>query len=159
MPSAPLIDFEALDLSKVVVPPEQIRDFCQQRGQFEMLDGILHFDLEAKCVVGFKDIRADDWWADGHIPGRPIFPGALQCEGAAQLCTYDFMHRRKDLAGAFVGFAGMNKTRFRGIVEPPCRLIWVGEVRNVRRTMFTYYAQGFVDRKLVFETEIMGVVV
>ena len=49
--------------------------------------------------------------------------------------------------------------RFRGVVEPPCRLIWVGEVRSIRKTMFTYYAQGFVDRKLVFETEIMGVVV
>jgi 3-hydroxymyristoyl/3-hydroxydecanoyl-(acyl carrier protein) dehydratase len=159
MPSAPLIDFAALDLSRVVVGREEVRRFCKQRGEFEMLDGLLHFDLEGRRAVGFKDLRADAWWASGHIPGRPIFPGALQCEGAAQLCTYDFMHRRQDLAGAFVGFAGMNNTRFRGIVEPPCRLIWVGEVQSIRRTMFTYYAQGFVDRKLVFETEIMGVVV
>lgn len=159
MPTAPLIDFDSVDLDEVVVTREEIRSFCKQREQFEMLDGILHFDLEAKRVIGFKDVRADDWWAAGHIPGRPIFPGALQCEGAAQLCTYDFMHRRADLAGAFVGFAGMNRTRFRGIVEPPSRLIFVGEVQNIRRTMFTYYAQGFVDRKLVFETEIMGVVV
>ncbi len=159
MPSEPLIDFEALDLSKVVVPMDEVREFCKQRGQFEMLDGILHFDLEGKRVVGFKDIRSDDWWCAGHVPGRPIFPGALQCEGAAQLCTYDFMHRRPDLAGAFVGFAGMNKTRFRGIVEPDCRLIWVAEVKNIRRTMFTYYTQGFIEGKLVFETEIMGVIV
>jgi 3-hydroxyacyl-[acyl-carrier-protein] dehydratase len=124
-----------------------------------MLDGLLHFDLESNLVVGFKDIHADDWWAGGHVPGRPIFPGVLQCEGAAQVCTFDFMHRRPDLEGAFVGFAGMNKTRFRGIVEPPCRMIWAGAVGNIRTTMFTYQAQGFVDRKLVFETEIMGVVV
>jgi 3-hydroxyacyl-[acyl-carrier-protein] dehydratase len=159
MPSAPLIDFETLDLSRVVVTGEDVREFCKQRGPFEMLDGLLYFDLEGKRAVGFKDLAPTDWWAAGHIPGRPIFPGALQCEGAAQLCTYDFMHRRPDLAGTFVGFAGMNKTRFRGIVEPPCRLIWVGEVQTIRTTMFTYYAQGFVDRKLVFETEIMGVVV
>jgi 3-hydroxymyristoyl/3-hydroxydecanoyl-(acyl carrier protein) dehydratase len=159
MPSAALIDFAAIDLSRVVVSREEVRRFCKQRGEFEMLDGLLHFDLEGKRAVGFKDLRPDDWWAAGHIPGRPIFPGALQCEGAAQLCTFDFMHRRLDLAGAFVGFAGMNDTRFRGVVEPPCRLIWVGEVRSIRKTMFTYYAQGFVDRKLVFETEIMGVVV
>jgi hypothetical protein len=25
------------------------------------------------------------------IPRPPIFPGALQCEGAAQLCTYEIM--------------------------------------------------------------------
>jgi 3-hydroxymyristoyl/3-hydroxydecanoyl-(acyl carrier protein) dehydratase len=159
MPSVPLIDFETLDLSRVVVTKERLRDFCKQRGEFEMLDGLLHFDLEGKRAVGFKDLTPRDWWAAGHIPGRPIFPGALQCEGAAQLCTYDFMHRRPDLAGAFVGFAGMNETRFRGIVEPPCRLIFVGEVQTIRKTMFTYYAQAFVDQKLVFETEIMGVVV
>jgi len=159
MPAQPLIDFEALDLSEIVTPIEEVREFCRQRGRFELLDGILHFDLEGQIVVGFKDIRADDWWADGHIPGRPIFPGVLQCEGAAQLCTFDFMHRRPDLRGAFVGFAGMNKTRFRGIVEPPARLIWAAAVEHIRRTMFTYRAQAFVDRKLVFETEIMGVVV
>jgi 3-hydroxymyristoyl/3-hydroxydecanoyl-(acyl carrier protein) dehydratase len=159
MPSAPLIDFDSIDLSRVVVTREAVREFCKQREHFEMLDGLLHFDLEGKRAVGFKDLTPHDWWAAGHIPGRPIFPGALQCEGAAQLCTYDFMHRRTDLAGAFVGFAGMNGTRFRGIVEPPCRMLFVGEVQSIRKTMFTYYAQGFVDRRLVFETEIMGVVV
>ena len=159
MPSTPLIDFETIDLSRVVVTKEAVREYCKQRGEFEMLDGLLHFDLAGKRAVGFKDLTPRDWWAAGHIPGRPIFPGALQCEGAAQLCTYDFMHRRPDLTGAFVGFAGMNETRFRGIVEPPCRLIFVGEVQAIRKTMFTYYAQAFVDRKLVFETEIMGVVV
>ena len=159
MPTVAPLDLSGLDLDTVVIGKDEVYQTLAHRGRFALVDGVLHFDPEHELIVGYKDIRADDWWADGHVPGRPIFPGALQCEGAAQLCTYDFMHRREDLAGAFVGFAGMNKTRFRGIVEPPCRLVWAGEVRNIRRTMFTYYAQGFVDRKLVFETEIMGVVV
>ena len=159
MPSAPLIDFATLDLSRVVVTKEAVQEFCKQRGPFEMLDGLLHFDLEGKCAVGFKDLTPGDWWAAGHIPGRPIFPGALQCEGAAQLCTYDFMQRRPDLVGAFVGFAGMNNTRFRGIVEPGVRLVFACKGLRLRSRMFTYAVQGFVDQKLVFETEIMGVVV
>jgi len=154
-----LIDFDALDLSRTIVPVEGIRKALKQRGRFEMLHGILHFDLEGRLVVGYRDIVRDDWWAEDHIPGRPIFPGALQIEGAAQLCTFDFIHRRSDLDGAFVGFAGVNETRFRGLIEPPSRLLWAGRLLRMRTSMFTYAAQAFVEQKLVFETEIMGVVV
>ena len=159
MAAQPLIDFERIDLARVAVPMDEVRKVCKQRGRFEMLDGVLHFDLEGKLIVGFKDLTPRDWWASDHIPGRPIFPGALQIEGAAQLCTYDFIHRRPDLEGAFVGFAGVNDVRFRGIVEPPARILWAGQVEKIRQTMFTYRAQAFVERKLVFEAQIMGVVV
>jgi len=158
MPTAPLIDFASLPLDQVVVPIEEIREVCKQRGQFEMLDGILHFDLKSDLVVGFKEIRTDDWWAPFHIPGRPVFPGALMVEASAQLCTYHFIHRRPDLDGAFVGFGGLDRTRFRATVEPDCRLILAGRCIRLRSRMFTYSAQAFVDEKLVFETEVMGVV-
>ena len=159
MPSEPLIDFDTIDLSQEAVSMDAVREVCKQRGQFEMLDGIVHFDLERDLVVGYKDIRSDDWWAQYHIPGRPIFPGALMIEGSAQLCTFHFIHRRPELAGAFVGFGGVDKTRFRATVEPDCRLILAGRCARIRSRMFTYQAQGYVDRKLVFESEIMGVVV
>jgi 3-hydroxyacyl-[acyl-carrier-protein] dehydratase len=160
VPSTPLVDPRALDLSRILRTREQIYAVCKQAGRFRLLDGIVRFDPESsEPVVGFKDVRADEWWASDHIPGRPIFPGALQVEAAAQLCTYDFMHRRKDLEGQFVGFAGLNDTRFRGIVEPGTRLVLAAKVEKVRHTMFTYLAQAFVADKLVFETEIIGMVV
>jgi len=34
MPSAALIDFETLDLSRVVVTRDEVRKFCKQRGEF-----------------------------------------------------------------------------------------------------------------------------
>jgi 3-hydroxyacyl-[acyl-carrier-protein] dehydratase len=159
VPSPSLIDFDAIDLSKVVVPMEEVRKVCKQRGRLELLHGILHFDVEGELIVGYRDVRSDEWWAADHLPGRPIFPGVLQIEGAAQLCTYDFIHRRPDLENKFVGYGGLNETRFRGVVEPDCRLVWAGKIRKMRSTMFAYYAQAFVGRKLVFETEILGVIV
>jgi 3-hydroxymyristoyl/3-hydroxydecanoyl-(acyl carrier protein) dehydratase len=158
MPNPALIDWNEIDLTRVLRGPSEIQQHCLQRGQFSLLDGILHFDLEGSLIVGFKDLRASDWWAKDHIPGRPIFPGVLQVEGAAQLATFDFMHRRTDLQGKFVGFAGLNETRFRGLVEPPARILWAARIDKVRANVFTYQTQAFVEKKLVFETEIMGMV-
>ena len=159
MPTAPLIDFDRIDLSAPIVSMDEVRKVCKQRGEMEMLDGILHFDLESDFAVGFKEVRSDDWWAPVHIPGRPIFPGTLMIEGAAQLATFHFIHRRPDLEGVFVGFGGVNNTRFRAAVEPDCRLILAARCDRMRSRMFTYKTQGFVDRTLVFESEVMGVVV
>jgi 3-hydroxymyristoyl/3-hydroxydecanoyl-(acyl carrier protein) dehydratase len=53
----------------------------------------------------------------------------------------------------------MNETRFRGVVRPPCRMIFVARPLKLRSRMFTYATQGFVEGKLVFETEILGTLV
>lgn len=159
MPAQPLVDLASLDLTRVLVSSDEIRKLCRQRNRFAMLDGILHDAPQEQLVVGFKDLSADDWWAPDHIPGRPIFPGVLQLEAAAQLATWQFLSYQSKDPGQFVGFGGLNETRFRGVVSPPARLILVAKTVRVRSSMFTYAAQGFVDGKLVMETEILGVVV
>jgi 3-hydroxyacyl-[acyl-carrier-protein] dehydratase len=157
----PLVDFARLDLTRVIAGPSQIGEACMQRGRMALLDGILHFDEAGMSSVGFKEVRTSDWWAADHIPGRPLFPGALMCEAAAQLSTYDFMTRRRKqgLPPIFVGFGGMEKVRFRATVVPDCRLVLACKVRRIREKLFTYATQGFVEHKLVFEAEILGVVV
>ncbi|MBM3976582.1 MAG: hypothetical protein FJ299_06280 [Planctomycetes bacterium] len=156
-----LVDLTRIDTTRVLAGPAEIGELCMQRGRLALLDGILHFDAAAQCSVGYKDVRASDWWAADHIPGRPLFPGALMCEAAAQLCTYDFMARRRaqGLAPIFVGFGGLDKVRFRATVVPDCRFVLACKVQRIRERLFTYATQGFVDGKLVFEGEILGVVV
>lgn len=159
MPAQPLVDLSQLDLTQVIVGPDEIRKLCRQRNRFAMLDGIVHIDSQADLVIGFKQLSPDDWWAPDHIPGRPIFPGVLQLEAAAQLATWQFLTYHSKDPQQFVGFGGLNETRFRGVVTPPARLMLVAKAVRVRSSMFTYAAQGFVDGKLVMETEILGVVV
>lgn len=159
MPSQAFVDFETLDSTRPQFGSDEVQKFCKQRGRFAMLDGILRFDPEHELCVGFKDARLDDWWASDHIPGRPIFPGVLQCEAAAQLATFDYLKRRPDARDVFLGFAGLDSVRFRGIVEPPARLVIAVKPLKVRSTMFVYEAQGFVERRMVFEGQILGTVV
>lgn len=156
MATQPILDFAAVDLTEPVAGKEELLDVLPQRGTFVMVDGVLHLDIPGNLVVGYKDVRSDEWWAPDHIPGRALFPGTLMIEGAAQLCTYDFVQRMPAMKGQFVGFSGVEKTRFRMAVEPDCRLVIAGRVVRIRSRMFHYAAQGFVDQKLAFETEIMG---
>jgi 3-hydroxyacyl-[acyl-carrier-protein] dehydratase len=159
LPSQPLVDLASLDLSHVLVGAEEVRRLCLQRNRFAMLDGILHIAEDRSLLVGFKDLTQDDWWAPDHIPGRPIFPGVLQLEAAAQLATWHFLSFHATDPSQFVGFGGLNETRFRGVVTPPARLLLVAKSMRVRQSMFTYAAQAYVEGKLVMETEILGVIV
>ena len=159
MPTAHLIDCTEFEQDTLAVTHEQIYQSCRQSGRFALLDGLLRFEPGGEIAVGLKRIAPGDWWASDHIRGRPIFPGVLMVEAAAQLCTFDFMHRRKDLDHAFLGFAGLDDVRFRGIVEPPARMLFAARVERLRETMFIYDAQGFVEGSLVFEAKIRGMVV
>ena len=159
MPTAAPLDLSGLDLDREVIARDEIYRTLAHRGRFALLDGVLHFDPEQELIVGYKEIRADDWWAPDHIPGRPLFPGVLMVEAAAQLSSFDFMLRRPEREDSFLGFGGLESTRFRGTVEPPSRLLLAARSLRVRTNMFTYEAQGFVGDKLVFQTEIIGVVV
>lgn len=159
MPTVAPLDLSGLDLDTVVIGKDEVYQTLAHRGRFALVDGVLHFDPEHELIVGYKDIRADDWWAPDHIPGRPLFPGVLMIEASAQLSSFDFMRRRPERQDTFLGFGGVESTRFRGTVEPDCRLVMAARSLRVRSNMFTYEAQGFVDGKMVFQTEILGVVV
>lgn len=161
MAADPLLDFDAVDLSRVVVDRAALDVHLKQRGTFSLVDGVLHEDAGGRLVVGYKDLLETDFWAADHIPGRPMFPGVLQIEAAAQLCAYDFSAHRlqDDLAGRFVGFGGVERARFRGIVEPGCRFTIAVSLLKHSSRMFRYAAQAYVDRKMVFEAEVLGVLV
>jgi 3-hydroxyacyl-[acyl-carrier-protein] dehydratase len=151
-----LADVARLDLSQVIADHGKIYSLLQHAGRFALLDAVVYRDPEQGLIVGYKDVRADDWWAPDHVPGRPIFPGALMVETGAQLSSYDFLLRQEG-EQRFIGFGGLNDTRFRGLVEPGVRMHFVSKLHRARSTMFTYFVQGLVDGNLVFETEVLGV--
>ncbi|MCK5175074.1 MAG: beta-hydroxyacyl-ACP dehydratase, partial [Planctomycetes bacterium] len=94
------------------------------------------------------------FWVRGHIPGRPIMPGVIMLEAAAQIASF-FMKRIYGLKG-FIGFSGIDKTQFRGTVVPGDRLYMIGHISKVRSRQFSADVQGLVNGEMVFQTRVSG---
>jgi 3-hydroxyacyl-[acyl-carrier-protein] dehydratase len=150
------MDPTSLDLNQVVVDQEGIRKINAQRFEMEQLHAIVHMDTEKHIIVGYKDVRSDEFWVRGHFPGYPLLPGVLMCEAAAQLCSfYSTTHGLSQ--GDFIGFGGLENIRFRGQVRPGDRLLLIGKATKLHRRQTVFNVQGFVGAKLVFEGTIIGV--
>jgi 3-hydroxyacyl-[acyl-carrier-protein] dehydratase len=156
MPPPLLFDIAGIDLQSVVADQEAIRKFNPQRGDMEHLNGINWFDNEGR-ILGYKDCRQDEFWVPGHIPGRPLLPGVLMIESAAQLASY-YVKAVLRWDG-FIGFGGVEECKFRQTVAPGSRLYVLGMQINARHHRFTSKFQGVVDGQLVFEASITGAVI
>ncbi len=154
MPQKFLIDIDTIDLNKVTADIEEIRAVVPHRYEMEQLNGIIRFDPENRIIIGYKDVKEDEFWVRGHIPGRPLMPGVLMIEAAAQLCTYYFQNSVK--TDKFFGFGGIDKVKFRGQVLPGDKLIIIAKNTELRARRAIFDVQGIVNGKLVFEGKIIG---
>jgi len=158
MPPQTLLDIGSVDLSSTVVTREQIYEVIPHRYEFALLDGFCHLDLQTREMVAYKEVRGDDYWVRGHIPGRPLMPGVLMIEASAQMISY-FVKVASPHDG-FMGFGGVDNVKFRGQVVPGDRLVLVGkmeEIRPGRRAIGV--AQGLVNGTMVYEGRITGLMV
>jgi len=149
-----LCNLSRLDLDRVLMTREQIYERLPHRYEFMQLDGMIHLDMEARLAVAYRDVRTDEWWVRGHVPGRPIFPGVLMLESAAQLAA--FLTRYAAIYEGFVAFGGVDRCKFRDAVTPPARIhLLCHEVENRPRRVAAE-CQGLVNGNLVFEAVITG---
>jgi len=149
-----LVDLSKIDLNRVLIPIEEIRQCNPHRYEMEMLSGCIHLDPEKGQIVAYKDVRADEFWVRGHIPGRPLMPGVLMIEAAAQMSSLYYKRVQKD--PRFLGFGGVDGVKFRGQVVPGDRLLLLGQAIEIRSRRAVFDTQGVVGDRMVFEARITG---
>jgi 3-hydroxyacyl-[acyl-carrier-protein] dehydratase len=156
MPPPLLFDLSKIDLSaRPIFDREAISRVNPQQFEMQQLDGVLWFDRENMLVLGYKDVTDKEFWIQGHIPGRPLMPGVIMVESAAQLSSF-FVKQIMGEQG-FIGFLGIESAKFRSTVEPGQRLLLLGKITKFRKgRKYDAYIQGMVGDKMAFETEISG---
>lgn len=154
MPPQPLFNYSHIDTANALISREGIYEVNPHRYEFQQLDGICHIDRERGRIIGFRDVRDDEFWVRGHIPGRPLFPGVLMIESAAQLVSYYAMSEQPE--GEFLGFGAVDGVKFRGSVVPGKRVVLLGQMVEMRRRRCIGDTQAFVDGTMVYEGRISG---
>jgi 3-hydroxyacyl-[acyl-carrier-protein] dehydratase len=155
MPPPLIMDPASVDLDHIEADIEGIRAVNPQRFELEQLSAIVLMDRKQHIIVGYKDVRPDEFWVRGHLPGYPLLPGVLICEAAAQLCSY-YVTSGKLMPGNFLGFGGMESVRFRGTVRPGDRLLFIAKGLKIHHRKTVFNVQGFVGSTMVFQAEIIG---
>jgi 3-hydroxyacyl-[acyl-carrier-protein] dehydratase len=156
MPRELLFDLTNIDLhANPVFDKEAVLRVNPQCYEMQQLDGILWYDLEKALILGYKDVTDHEFWIRGHIPGRPLMPGVIMIEAAAQLLSF-YVKQMLEEKG-FMGFGGIESAKFRSTVTPGCRLFLLGHLVERRSRRCTFATQGLVGEALVFESVVSGI--
>ncbi|MBT3339529.1 MAG: beta-hydroxyacyl-ACP dehydratase [Planctomycetes bacterium] len=154
-----LIDPSQYPLDQIYMTGTECGRFNPQRFEFAQITNVLSLDKEANLIVAHRHV-GDEFWARGHLPGRPLFPGVLMIECMAQ-CASVHAHLQTPLPeGGFIGFGGIDDVRFREPVTPGTDLLIAGSVLKAspKRSYFKWKGQMMkLDGTIVAEATVTGV--
>ena len=149
-----LLDLNKIDLTQIHINSDEIGQYILQEGDMRQLDHIVWMNDIKTLSLAVKHVRDDEFGVSGHLPGRPLFPGVLMIEAAAQ--NSSLLYRAKSGFDQFVGFTRCDDTIFRGQVKPGDTLYLITKELDFKRRRFITTNQGILNDKLVFETKITG---
>ena len=146
------------DINNPVLDINEIKKILPHRFPFLMIDKVLHRD--SKCVVGVKNVTANEPFFEGHFPQEPVMPGVLQVEAMAQVGGILVLNTVPDPEHYATYFMKINNVKFKKKVVPGDTLIIKADLLEpIRRGIAHMYAQIFVGDNLVSEGELMAQIV
>ncbi|MCL5674402.1 MAG: bifunctional UDP-3-O-[3-hydroxymyristoyl] N-acetylglucosamine deacetylase/3-hydroxyacyl-ACP dehydratase [Candidatus Omnitrophica bacterium] len=140
-------------ITKRILEVEDIEKILPHRYPFLLVDRIIELE-EDKRAVGIKSVSYNEWFFQGHFPGKPVMPGVLLVEAIAQVAGV-LMLNKKENRGKIAYFLSIDKAKFRKAVKPGDLLILEVEVDKLKSKVGQISGKAYVDGKPVCEAVLM----
>jgi len=95
---------------------------------------------------GKYKVRGNEWFLQGHFPGRPVVPGVILCEMMAQVACV--LLPQNNAAEIMPYFTGLDHVRFKNPVLPGDTLLTECVITKSKGNFFFAAGKGYVDGKL-----------
>jgi len=135
------------------IEADEIMKILPHRYPFLMVDRIVSLE-KGKRAVGIKNVTINDYFFQGHFPGKPVMPGVLIIEAMAQVGGV-MMLSSEENRGKIAYFMAVNNAKFRRTVIPGDQLVLEVTAGRIKSRTGQVTGRALVDGKIVAEADLM----
>ena len=140
----------------MVMDIQAVKNYLPHRYPFLLVDRVLELTA-GKSLVAIKNVTFNEPQFTGHFPAQPIMPGVLIVEALAQATGILAFKSEvgKPIDGQIYMLVGIDKVRFKRMVEPGDQLRLEVEVLAVKRGIWKFKCRALVADQVVTTAELM----
>lgn len=135
---------------------QDVKNYLPHRYPFLLIDRVLELEV-GKSIVALKNVTFNEPQFVGHFPNQPIMPGVMIVEALAQATGILAFKSEvgKPISGQIYMLVGIDKVRFKRMVEPGDQLRLEIEVITVKHGIWKFKCKATVDNQTVTSAELM----
>jgi 3-hydroxyacyl-[acyl-carrier-protein] dehydratase len=146
-----------MSTEKINLDIHKILTLLPHRYPILLVDRVLELTPH-QSIKALKNVTINEPYFQGHFPTRPVMPGVLILEALAQaaaLLTFADEKEPHDRETTLYYFVGIDKARFKRVVEPGDQLILNVNFERYMRGIWKFSARAEVDGAVAAEAELM----